>query len=149
MARCAFFGHRQYIYTLYREKIKELVCELIEEHDVTEFYNGFRGNFDSMCGEVVFELKTKYPFIKNIMVVSYHPRNKVLLPKYFDESIYLLERDVLPKFAISFTNQAIVERVDYIVSGVVYDWGEAWTACEYARKKKKPIFKVITSEDNR
>ena len=143
MAKCAFFGHRQFNYAPYREKIETLICDLIVNHGVTEFYNGSRGNFDGVCAEIVFALKAKFPDIKNIMVVSYHPHDGFALPKYFDESIYLLEKSVPPKYAISYTNQAIVERVDYIISGVTYDWGGAWTACEYARRKKKIILNVI------
>lgn len=82
------------------------------------------------------------------MVVSYHPHNDLILPKYFDESVYLLEKNVPPKYAISHTNQAIVERVDYIISGVAHDWGGAWTACEYANRKKKIILNIISNKQS-
>lgn len=143
IVKCAFFGHRDFNYRPYREKIKELICQLIENQGAAEFYNGFRGNFDSLCAEIVFELKEQYPAIKNIMVLSYHPHGDYPLPKFFDESVYLLEESVLPKFAISYTNQAIVDRVDYVISGVKHDWGGAWTACQYARRKKKIILNIL------
>ena len=143
MAKCAFFGHSQFDYAPYREKIRTFICDLIENHSVTEFYNGYRGDFDGVCAEIVFALKAKFPIIKNIMVVSYHPHDGFMLPKCFDESIYLLEKSVLPQYAISYTNQAIVEQADFIVSGVAHDWGGAWTACEYARRKNKIILNVI------
>lgn len=143
MTKCAFFGHRDYDYAPYREKIKEILCDLIENHGVSEFYNGFRGNFDIICAEIVFALKAKFPAIQNTMVLSYHPNDNFVLPKYFDGSVYLLERNVLPRYAISYTNRAIAEQADFIVSGVVYDWGGAWTACEYARRKKKVILNVM------
>ena len=63
-----------------------------------------------------------------------------------DNCVYKVLRHTIRKAlpcAISYTNQAIVERVDYIISGVAYDWGGAWTACEYARRKKKIILNVI------
>ena len=142
MAKCAFFGHRHYNYAPYREKIEELICDLIENHGVTEFYNGCRGDFDKVCAEIVFALKAKFTAIENVMVVSYHPHDGFTLPKYFDGSVYLLEKNVPPKYAIFYSNQAIVERADYIISGVVNDWGGAWTACEYARRKKKIILNV-------
>lgn len=123
-----------------------LIIDLIENHDVKEFYNGFRGAFDGICAEIVCELKENYPSIKNIMVLSYHPREEFRLSKFFDESIYLLDKSVPPRFAISYTNQAIVDRVDFIISGVKYDWGGAWTACEYAHRKKKTIIKLFEND---
>lgn len=143
MKSCAFFGHGKYDYRSHREEIKALIIDLIENHGATEFYNGFRGAFDGTCAEIVCELKEAYPFIKNIMVLSYHPKEEFRLSKFFDESIYLLDKSVPPRFAISYTNQAIVDRVDFIISGVKYDWGGAWTACDYARRKKKHIINVF------
>ena len=143
MSSVAFFGHRDFDYKPIREKIIELICDLIENHGATEFYNGFRGNFDSLCAEIVFGLKEKYPAIKNIMVLSYHPYDDHPLPKFFDESVYLLDKSVIPKFAISYTNQAIVDRVDFIISSIKHDWGGAWTACEYAKRKKKCILNLF------
>ncbi len=146
MSSVAFFGHRDFDYKLYREKIIDFICDLIENHGVIEFYNGFRGNFDILCAEIVCELKKKYLNLKNIMVLSYHPDKDFMLPKFFDESTYLLEKRVPPKFAISYTNQAIINLVDFIISGVKYDWGGAWTACEYARKKKKIIINLFETD---
>ena len=143
MKSCAFFGHGKYDYRPHLEQIKAYIIELIENHGTREFYNGYRGAFDNLCAEIVFELKETYPSIKNIMVLSYHPKEEFVLPKFIDESIYLLDKTVPPKFAISHTNQAIVDRADYIVSGVKYDWGGAWSACEYARRKKKIIIKLF------
>ena len=143
MAKCAFFGHRNYSYAPFREKIESCICDLIKNHGVTEFLNGFRGDFDNICARAVFSMKKHYPNIKNIMVMSYHPQENFSLPQYFDESVYLLERSVMPKFAVFYTNQAIVQQADFIVSGVVHDWGGAWTACNYARKQKKIILSVV------
>lgn len=143
MASAAFFGHRDLSYAPYRKKIEALLCDLVENHGVTEFYNGYRGNFDEICAEAVFALKEKYPNIKNILVLSYHPKDNAPLPKFFDGSVYWLDKSVPPKFAISYTNQKTMEHADYIVSGVVHDWGGAWTACDFARRKKKTILQDL------
>ncbi len=139
---CAFFGHRNCDYEIYREKIKSIVIDLIENYGVTEFYNGFRGDFDKICAEIVGSLREDYT-IKNVMVLSYHPKSQFRLPTFFDESVYLLEKPVLPKFAITYTNQCVVDKADFIVSGVLLESGGAWTACEYARRKKKRILYII------
>lgn len=50
MPSCAFFGHSKYQdYSQYRDKIKDIVFELIQNHGVTQFYNGYRGDFDRLC----------------------------------------------------------------------------------------------------
>ncbi len=83
------------------------------------------------------------------MVLSYIPEasvendNTFILPKYFDDSIYLLERSVPKRLAIIETNKCLVDKVDFIVAGVMTHYGGAYTACEYAFKKKKPIVSVI------
>lgn len=143
MLTCAFFGHRSYPYAPYRDALKALIVNLIENHGVTEFYNGFRGDFDRLCAEVVYELTEEFSTIKNILVLSYHPNADFKLPRYFSESIYLLEKSVLPRYAITYTNRAIVNRVDFIISGVALHSGGAWSACEYARRRKKPIISIF------
>ena len=143
MAAAAFFGHRSYPYAPHRNKLRAIIVDLIENQGVTEFYNGLRGDFDRLCADIVYELMGNYPTIKNILVLSYHPREGFVLPKCFNESVYLLEKPVLPKFAITYTNQAIVEKVDFIVSGVALHSGGAWSACDYARRKGKPIISIL------
>lgn len=139
MKSCAFFGHRDYNYEPMREQIGRIISELIEREGVTEFFSGFRGNFDALCSETAHALKVRYPHIKVTMVLSYHPQKNFVLPSFFDGSIYLLERAVPPVYAILETNKRLVERVDLILSGVEYSFGGAAKALEYAKKLKKTI----------
>jgi uncharacterized phage-like protein YoqJ len=149
MKSCAFFGHRNMSVEPYREKLLKTILDLIEDKGVTQFYSGFRGDFDAFCSSLIFELKGCYPQIRNTMVLSYIPEasvendNTFILPKYFDDSIYLLERSVPKRLAIIETNKCLVDKVDFIVAGVMTHYGGAYTACEYAFKKKKPIVSVI------
>lgn len=57
MKACAFFGHRDYNYEEYRAALKSSIVDLIENHAVTQFYSGGRGNFDEFASRVVYELK--------------------------------------------------------------------------------------------
>lgn len=144
MRSAAFFGHRNYGYENFRGKLREILTDLIENRSVTRFYNGFRGNFDVLCAEVVFELMQKKPSLENLLVLSYHPSADFRLPKYFNASVYLLEKPVPPKFAIFHTNRLTVDRADFIVSGVVFHRGGAFSACEYARRKNKIILDLLS-----
>lgn len=137
----------------YREKLSETLKDLIENKGVTQFYSGFRGDFDVYCSYLIYELKDSYPQIKNTMVLSYIPEKKdnceyaFALPKCFDDSVYLLERRVPKRLAIIETNKCLVDMVDFIVAGVMTHCGGAYMACEYAYKRKKPIISMIDGWD--
>ncbi len=142
MLSATFFGHRNFDYSPYRDRVRAVIIELIESHGVGEFLNGFRGNFDKLCAVEVFHMKARFPNIKNVLVLSYHDRQKEL-PQYFDESAYLLEKRVPPQYAISYTNQEMILRVDFIVSGVRYSYGGAYAARKFAEQKKKIILDIF------
>ena len=57
----------------YREKLLLIITELIENKGVIQFYSGFRGGFDYYCSSLIYELKVRYPQIKNTLVLSYIP----------------------------------------------------------------------------
>ena len=134
----------------YREKLLYIITDLIENKGVTQFYSGFRGDFDIYCSNLIHELKARYPQIKNTMVLSYIPQTPPDEPEYafklpycFDDSIYLLERQVPKRLAIIETNKLVVDMADYIISGAVYQGGGAYAAIEYAHKRNKPIISII------
>lgn len=133
----------------YGDKLLRIIVDLIENEGVTQFYSGFRGDFDVYCSYLIYKLKARYPQIKNTMALSYipeeptEPDNAFSLPKCFDDSVYLLERQVPKRLAIIETNKCLVDKVDYIVAGVTLHCGGAYAACEYACKQKKPIVSVI------
>ncbi len=144
MKSCAYFGHRAYHYAPMRETIKEILTHLIVHDGVTEFYSGYRGDFDVICSELVHDLKAEYPEIKLWMVLAYHPQEGFRLPPLFDGSLYLLERNVPRRYAILETNQCLVDRVDVILSGAVHDFGGAVKAIAYAEKRHKKIVYLKT-----
>lgn len=138
----------------YRDRLLHIVTDLIENKGVTRFYSGFRGDFDVFCSNLVYGLKDLYPQIRITMVLSYIPQAPkdgeyaFKLPKCFDDSIYLLERKVPKRFAITETNKLIVDTVDVVVAGVLVHGGGAYAACEYARKRNKPVVSVVDGCDN-
>ena len=147
MKSCAFFGHRDTNYELQRERIWQILINLIEREGITQFYSGNRGSFDRLCSGLVDELKVRYPYIRNTMVLSYLPTRNFILPACYDDSIFLLERAVPPAYAILETNKKLVEIVDVILSGVVYNFGGAYKACDYARKKRKVIVSPFNNDE--
>ena len=65
--KCSFFGHRKIEITEeLKQKVKEVIEDLIVNHNVLIFLFGSRSDFDYLCHLVVTELKEKYPNIKRI-----------------------------------------------------------------------------------
>ncbi len=141
MSSCAFFGHSEYTYLANEKKIENAILELIKS-GVCCFYSGYRGNFDTICCEIVKKLRGEYPQISLTMVLSYHPDEEFRLPSCFDDSVYLLERKVPPQYAIVETNKLLVKKADIILSGVVFPFGGAYNAVTYAKKHGKDVREI-------
>lgn len=64
---CSFFGHRNVEVTEeLKQKVKEVIENLIVNHNVLNFLIGSCSNFNKLCHSVVTELKEKYLQIKRI-----------------------------------------------------------------------------------
>ena len=142
MKSCVFFGHRDYYnYSQYKNELKIVLRMLIKKYNVTRFYAGGRGAFDQFCSSTVHELKKEFPDIEMCLFLSYLPVKKenFLLPANYDSSVYALEKPTPPKFAILKTNEKMIDECNFVLSGVCYSWGGAYTAISYAKRKKRPI----------
>lgn len=117
---CCFFGHRKIEHT---EKLEKQVYEnaekLILNENVDTFYFGSKSEFNSLCHEVVSELKGKYTHIKRVYVRAEYP--------YIDEDYqnYLLkdyEDTYFPEKAINAgrasyvkRNQEMIDKSDFCI----------------------------------
>ena len=62
---CSFFGHRKIKDTIsLRNRVKNAIVNLIEHFGVSVFFFGSRSEFDTLCHEIVTDLRDKYPHIK-------------------------------------------------------------------------------------
>ena len=65
---CSFFGHRKIEITEeLKQKVKDIIEDLIVKENVLTFLFGSRSDFDYLCHLVVTELKEKYSGIKRIV----------------------------------------------------------------------------------
>jgi len=90
---CCFFGHRTINETdELRTKITETVEKLIIDENVDTFLFGSKSAFDSLCLELVTELKEKYPQINRVYVRAEFPfisdEYKEYLMKLYDDTYY-------------------------------------------------------------
>lgn len=70
---CSFFGHRKIEITEeLKQKLREIVENLIIYHNVRTFLFGSRSDFDSLCHLNVTQLKEKYPDIKRVAYTCRH-----------------------------------------------------------------------------
>lgn len=142
MKTCVFFGHRDFDYSPYKEKLYKICEKLIVEQKVTQFYTGGRGDFDRMAYETIIKLKKRYANVKLTLFLSYMPKENVK-PMGYDDTEYVLDRHVYPKFAISETNKAVVDKSDFVVVGVHHTYGGAYAIYRYAKRKGKTIISIF------
>ena len=64
---CSFFGHRKIEITEeLKQKVKNIVLDLITNHNVLTFLFGSRSDFDHLCHTIVSELKERFLNIRRI-----------------------------------------------------------------------------------
>ena len=141
-----FIGHGE-CWGVDKESVRAAAEELIQK-GVETFLSGGMGGFDWLGARVVYELKEKYPHIKNILVIPYltfNVRNKDL----FDEILY---PDGFEKYhfkaAIPKRNRFLVDNAKYAICYVTHGWGRAAQTYEYAKNhglnivdiKKPPMY---------
>ena len=69
---CTLFGHRECPDSI-KPQLKEILIDLITNHNVDMFYVGNQGRFDSIVRGVLRELKVEYPQINYAVVLAYMP----------------------------------------------------------------------------
>lgn len=68
---CCFIGHRKInVDDNFRNKLVDIIEDLIINYDVKRFLFGSKSEFNSLCYDIVNDLKNKYPFIKRIFYSS-------------------------------------------------------------------------------
>ena len=90
---CCFIGHREINETEeLKTKLRETIEKLITEEKVDTFLFGSGSSFNSLCLEMVTEIKEKYPHVKRIYVRAEFPyitdQYTAYLLKSYDETYY-------------------------------------------------------------
>ena len=143
---CSGFGHAEAVYFDHELAVVERYMRLlIEDHGVDTFYSGTHGNFDLAFANIVYSLKSDYPHIQNVLILSHPPYSKfghIELPEKYDYSLYLLEEPCFYKQYVTRTNRAIVDRSAFVIAAVIDGLGGAYSACLYAKRKCVPILNI-------
>lgn len=144
---CTFFGHRYASLSKEQEeKLKQIIVDLIQNHDVSRFWVGGKGYFDSLAHTMVKNLKKDFPHIKLELALAYIPTNK----EYYEyleqcyDSVFCPEGIELgpPRFAICRRNKTMVLQADYLIFYVHSNDGGAYQALKIAKRNNKTFFNV-------
>ena len=139
---CCFFGHREVMHNI-RPKLTAIIEKLITEENVTEFYVGNQGQFDSMVYSVLKELKAKYPQIRYTVVLAYMP-DEHIKEVYGENTLFPDGMESVPKkFAISKRNDWMIQQSRFAVCYVHKITGGAAKFREKAEKKELRIIEVL------
>lgn len=139
MASCTFFGHRDCPSDI-REKLQKAVVDLIEKKDVDFFYVGNQGQFDAMACSVLRKLRNEYPQIDYTVVLAYMPQGK----EDFSDTMLPEGIERVPKrFAISWRNNWMLSRSDFVIAYVTHTWGGAAQFVERAEKQGKTVIRIL------
>ena len=133
MPTCTFFGHRDFPEKL-KVKLREVLVDLITDCGVDLFYVGNQGKFDACVYSELNSIRKEYPQIKCAVVLAYLPVKKTEYEEYSDAIFPEGIERVYPRYAISWRNDWMLEKSDYVVTYVVRSWGGA---SQYANKAKK------------
>lgn len=140
MSACTFFGHRDCPSSI-KPKLREVLIDLIENHDVDVFFVGQQGAFDRIVRSILKELALIYPHIRYAVVLERLPpkQDEFDTRDYSDTMLPEGIEIVHPRFAISWRNKWMLERSDYVVTYITHSWGGAAQFAKMAEKNKKRV----------
>ena len=142
-----FCGHAQFPRLKeYEQKILAFLTEKVGDTPA-DMYLGDYGGFDDFAYECCKKYKESHPnisliFITPYMTVEYQRNHLEIQKKRYDEIIYPEIEDKPLRFAIIYRNRWMVEKADYVICGISYDWGGAYKTYQYAKRKQKMIFNI-------
>ena len=141
MASCTFFGHRECPDSI-KIQLREVLIELIANHDVDMFYVGSQGRFDVIVRGVLRELKKEYPQINYAVVLAYMPGKQTEYDDYSDTMLPEGIESVHPRYAISWRNNWMLRQSDYVVTYITHSWGGAYQYAEKAKRGGKVVINL-------
>ena len=141
---CTFFGHRDCPSSV-KAKLREVLIDLIEHHDVDMFYVGQQGLFDGIVRFVLKELVSVYPHINYAVVLERMPpkRDEFDTRDYSDTMLPEGIEIVSPRFAISWRNNWMLQQSDYVVTYITHSWGGAAQFAEKAMSQNKKVIQLF------
>ena len=150
---CCFFGHRTINETEeLKSKLKREIEKLIIDKSVDTFLFGSKSRFDSLCLELVTDIKEKHPYIKRVYVRAEYPyiseQYKNYLLESYEDTYYPEKIMNSGRAAYVMRNYEMINKSYFCI--VYYDEPNApitrksgtKIALDYAIKKGKQIINI-------
>ena len=141
-----FCGHSNFSFdNTIKQKLKKLLLQEIRKNPACKFYLGGYGDFDSLCLNILKEIKADFPAIELLFITPYLNDNYSKLETaklYYDGIIYPPLENVPRRFCILKRNEWMVDEADLVIAFVKYSWGGAAKTLEYAKRKKVDFFNL-------
>ena len=138
MATCTFFGHRECPDSI-KPQLREVLIDLITNHNVDMFYVGNQGRFDAIVRDVLRNLKKEYPQIDYAVVLAYMPGKATEFDNHSDSMLPEGIESVHPRYAISWRNNWMLKQSQFVVAYVTHSWGGASQYVSKAEKQGKNV----------
>ena len=141
MASCTFFGHRNC--PQIKQSLLKILENLIEKNGVNVFYVGNQGSFDRQVYHALKELKRKYVHIQYHIVLAYLKKEVDADLSSQEDTLFPegLEK-IHPRFAISWRNQWMLKKAEYVVVYIAHPFGGAAQFARQAEKKGKIVINL-------
>ncbi len=145
MFSCTFIGHKDTPKEI-EPILKLTLTDLIENKNVTTFYVGNHGRFDSMVRRTLKSLKNYYSNIDYSVVLAYLPGKKDECSfDDFSDTIYPEGLELVPpRVAIVKRNMWMIGHSDFVVTYVLHHFGNSAQFEEFAEKKGKTVIKLAS-----
>ena len=135
---CCFFGHRKINETEeLKSKLIVIIEKLIVDEKVDTFLFGSKSRFNSLCLELVTEIKEKYPHIKRIYVRAEFPDisddYKTYLMNFYEDTYYPEKIRGSGRAAYVERNYEMINKSKYCI--VYYDEANAPTTRKSGTKQ--------------
>ncbi|MBQ3064068.1 MAG: hypothetical protein IJC99_04630 [Clostridia bacterium] len=147
-----FCGHSEFSATEeYERRLLAFLEEKVGDKPVDMYLGGY-GGFDSFAYGCCEKFKKTHPDVSLILVTPYltaeYQHNHLQYEKIkYDFILYPEIEDKPIRYAITYRNQYMVEKADYVVAYVSHGWGGAYTTYRYAQRKGKNIYNLADFQE--
>lgn len=136
MQGCSFIGHKSCPSEI-RNRLLDVLEQLIINEKVDKFYVGTQGGFDKLGYEVLCELEVKYK-INVFVVLAYLDKKHVNVYYKSEKTIYPDELTKVPlRYAIRKRNSYMINNSEYVIVYLNNQFSNTYGNVEEAIKKKK------------
>ena len=147
MTACTFFGHRECPDSI-KPQLREVLIDLVMNHNVEIFYVGNQGQFDTIVRGVLRKLEKEYPQINYVVVLAYNPGKQNEYDDYSDTMLPEGIESVHPRYAISWRNNWMLRQSDYVVTYITHSWGGAAQYAAKAARQGKSVVNLVDIEND-